>query len=186
MEWEYSLTCRNNLIRVVNVTYFHFFTLFKQSCSVQQNSHLNSREVRCRWSRPLGALELLESHMKCWIYNGLTHSLSKTLFFGRNRAGFVQSRLWCWYHRTSFWRGSYHCGVGLSHMNLPALSDPRCFSSPYHTIKLHWWYNRGSLISMCFWSLSPPLWLFLRLNRKSIQCCWKGPGELGCAYWSPL
>lgn len=72
------------------MTYSHFCTLFKQSCSVQSNSSPNSSEVRCRWSRSLGALEPQESHTACWIYNRVTHSLSKTLFSGGNRVGFVQ------------------------------------------------------------------------------------------------
>lgn len=72
------------------MTCFHSCTLFKQSCSVQSNSSANSSEVRCRWSQSLGALEPQESHTAFWIYNRVTQSLSKTLFSGGNRVGFVQ------------------------------------------------------------------------------------------------
>lgn len=81
---------KDNCIRVVTVTYSHFCTLFKQSCSVQSNSSPNSSEVRCGWSRSLGALEPQGSHTACWIYNRVTQSLSKTLFSGGNRVGFVK------------------------------------------------------------------------------------------------
>lgn len=80
-----------SLIGVVNVTYSHLGTLFKQSCSVPWNSSPNSSEVRCRWSRALGALEPQASHITCWLYNRVTQSLSQTLFSRREQS--EQSRL---------------------------------------------------------------------------------------------